>query len=506
MSWTKETSCGHESRKCRNRVVEFLEGKRVLDLGCGDEKVVPHAVGVDLFGSAADIKTDLSRPNALYLFADEVFDTVFSSHCLEHFRDTESVLREWWRVLAMGGHLILYLPHRALYPHNENPDHKHEFGSEDILKIMEQFATYQIVRDDLHDEGDEYSFELIIQKLPAMVSRIKPEVTNKKKALVVRYGAAGDMVILTPLLHHLHDDGYEVTVNAKPESSFVLNNNPYVDKVLLQSSQVIPNTQLLEYHAEISKDYDKFVNLCESIERGMLFEQRDRDKFYASKESREAMARGNYYDRMFEIAGYPDIKGKTGELFLSAGEKYLLRLWEEKYKDCFKIIWCVRGSSDHKIYPHLWDVAEELTETYHNIRVFLVGDSMTQILESPNHKIRSCIGAWGFRQAMIATSAADLVISPETAILNASGCFDTPKIGLLSHSSKENLTKYFKNDYSLSSESKCSPCHRLVHNSSECDVEKVYGLPVCLGEGIPAEKVFSTAQDVYCRWIKERIG
>ena len=66
--WTPETSCGNEAAKCRGRVVSFLVG-RGLDIGCGDEKVVPAAIGVDIAGKAADIRLDLSEPNALRMFA-----------------------------------------------------------------------------------------------------------------------------------------------------------------------------------------------------------------------------------------------------------------------------------------------------------------------------------------------------------------------------------------------------------------------------------------------------
>ena len=42
---------------------------------------------------------------------------------------------------------------------------------------------------------------------------------------------------------------------------------------------------------------------------------------------------------------------------------------------------------------------------------------------------------------MILTKLVDLVISPDTGVLHASGAFDTPKIGLLGHTTIENITK-----------------------------------------------------------------
>lgn len=57
-------------------------------------------------------------------------ETVYSSHCLEHIEDWAKAINEWWRVLKIGGHLIVTVPHQYLYekkkslPSNFNKDHK----------------------------------------------------------------------------------------------------------------------------------------------------------------------------------------------------------------------------------------------------------------------------------------------------------------------------------------------------------------------------------------------
>ena len=130
--YSPSLSFGYESRKCRYRILEYTHGIG-LDLGCGHEKINPAtAIGIDAGGNAANINIDLSKPDALKIFSDEYFDYVFSSHLLEDFYDTETALREWWRVIKPGGHLILYLPHKYFYPDFKddpgvNPNHKHNF-------------------------------------------------------------------------------------------------------------------------------------------------------------------------------------------------------------------------------------------------------------------------------------------------------------------------------------------------------------------------------------------
>jgi SAM-dependent methyltransferase len=64
--------------------------------------------------------------------ADESFDFVFSSHCLEHLRDPAEGLRNWFRIIKPGGHLIVAVPDEDLYeqgvwPSTHNRDHKSAF-------------------------------------------------------------------------------------------------------------------------------------------------------------------------------------------------------------------------------------------------------------------------------------------------------------------------------------------------------------------------------------------
>lgn len=64
--------------------------------------------------------------------ADESFDFVHSSHCLEHLVDPAEGLKNWFRILKPGGHLIVTVPDEDLYeqgqfPSTYNSDHKWSF-------------------------------------------------------------------------------------------------------------------------------------------------------------------------------------------------------------------------------------------------------------------------------------------------------------------------------------------------------------------------------------------
>ena len=109
-----------ETSVCRERLAQFCTGDG-LDLGCGGDLIVPHAIGIDLPKPYASVgRTPIPlRGDARYLhwFADNCLDFVFSSHLLEDFGAnwTLAVLLEWQRVIKVGGHLVIYGPDEPTY-------------------------------------------------------------------------------------------------------------------------------------------------------------------------------------------------------------------------------------------------------------------------------------------------------------------------------------------------------------------------------------------------------
>ena len=103
---------------------------------------------------------------------------------------------------------------------------------------------------------------------------------------------------------------------------------------------------------------------------------------------------------------------------------------------------------------------------------------------------------------MALTGVVDLVLSPDTGLLHASGCYDTPKIGILGHNTIECITKHFKNDYSIESDpekAECSPCLYLIYNKNlQCQTSSEYGdASLCMAEGIPMQKVLDKVRTIY---------
>ena len=82
---------------------------RVLELGCGQIKRVPHSMTLDINPlSVADVIHDL---NVIpYPFPDDAFDMIIAEHVLEHLDDVIAVVGELHRITRHGGVLYVEVP------------------------------------------------------------------------------------------------------------------------------------------------------------------------------------------------------------------------------------------------------------------------------------------------------------------------------------------------------------------------------------------------------------
>jgi ADP-heptose:LPS heptosyltransferase len=174
-------------------------------------------------------------------------------------------------------------------------------------------------------------------------------------------------------------------------------------------------------------------------------------------------------------------------------------------RDKFVVLWALAGSSMHKCYPWCENVALEFLRRHPESMTITVGDDATRLIEWDHERALKKSGIWDIRSSMMVTKYVDLVISPETGMLNAAGCYQTPKIGLLTHSNKTNLTKYFSNDYSMQADIECSPCHRMIysHNAATDCPKLSLGegawLCACVGAFDP-NKLLKRMENIYAAW------
>ena len=302
----------------------------------------------------------------------------------------------------------------------------------------------------------------------------------------------------TPLLRLLKEDGYNVTVNVTRRGKDIIKHDPHIDKIVEYVDNTVPNEKLGEYWTELAKGFDRFINLSESIEKGLLAIEGSAD-YNLSKFERHAKFNVNYYDRTLELGGYGHIKGLNGELYFSRKEEEEAQAFRKRFKDKFIVLWGLSGSSFHKAYPFSELVAKAFLDKYKDAMIVTVGDSLCEILEWQHPRTFCYSGKWPIRKSLIMTKYADMVIGPETGVMAAAGCFDTPKAIMLSQASKENLTKYWKNCSSLSAQADCQPCHQLHYTLDSCKLLDGLKAPVCMGELKPITLLYAMDK-VYHEW------
>jgi SAM-dependent methyltransferase len=101
-----------------------------IDIGCGPDPLGQYYEFFPLMRGCRAWDIADGDAQTMASVADDTYDFVHSSHCLEHMRDMQEALSNWVRILKPGGHLVCLAPDEDLYeqgvfPSTFNADHKH---------------------------------------------------------------------------------------------------------------------------------------------------------------------------------------------------------------------------------------------------------------------------------------------------------------------------------------------------------------------------------------------
>ncbi len=177
-------------------VARYLSGANILDIGYRGYlheavPIVPQAIGIDLQYPGYDGKT--------LPFADNTQDAVYSSHCLEHIDDYVGALREWHRVLRIGGFMIVSVPHQFLYekkfarPSRWNADHKRFYTPSSLMEEVEEalapnsYRLRHLIDNDVGftynlppevHSGGCYEIEMVLEKIAGPSWNIIPDFAD----------------------------------------------------------------------------------------------------------------------------------------------------------------------------------------------------------------------------------------------------------------------------------------------------------------------------------------
>jgi len=521
--WDIAAPQGNEGFKTRWEIVKYTRG-RGLDLGAGPNKLFPHFISVDncrdaiLFGNHSKPDVYVHSATELTMFASSSMDFVHASHLLEHipltgqdprqFSDpvmralsekmmlerhsVVEALREWMRVLKVGGYMILIVPSEDDYPKvgdtGANPDHLWNCNYDLLIEQLKKTGcSFDVIDYQRRNQDDEYSLYFVVQKKNSG-QHFSWQKTNKpeKTCGLVRYGALGDLIQISSVAAGLKADGYHVTLYTSPPAHEIILHDPNIDEFYLQDRDQVPNHLLGEFWAYHAKKYDKWVNLSESVEVSLLSTP-GKTPYTWSPQARHALMNHNYVQMSHLIAG---VAHKPAVRFYPLPSE---RDWARKERAKLGgeplILWAMTGSSVHKTWGGLDATIASILIEFPQSKVVLVGGQDAQILEQGWEKeprvLRRC-GAYKIRETMALLEFVDVMIGPETGVMNAGSQLPCPKVVFLSHSTHENLTRDWTNVYALSSKETVCPgrgnneapaCHQMHFNWQHCKQFRQEGHP-----------------------------
>lgn len=307
-----------------------------------------------------------------------------------------------------------------------------------------------------------------------------------KRALVIRYGAHGDAIQASSLFPALKERGYKVAVDTTPPGEEVLRHDPHIDMLMVSSGDAV-NAKHIEAR---SHGFDKVILLNEATE-GALLKSPDRLDYYWPDSLRRFVCAFNYVEFLHLVAELPFTENRQ-RFYATPDESVAAQQFKARIRAPL-IVWVLAGSAQHKIWPGIArGMVRVLQETGAHI-VAVGGPADQKLAESVRQfgagyhvgfdaRVTWMVGTRSMRDVMALGQAADVVVGPETGVLNAVAMEPNAKVVMLSHSTVENLTRDWINTVSIEPDARrapCWPCHRLHQSTKFCPQDKATEMAAC---------------------------
>lgn len=493
-------------------LVPYTRGKRVLHLGSGPGRTFEHWTLIDskaFFGGQRvhDIEADPIEPLAE---KDGSVDAMIAGRDMGRVPKSglDALIGEWWRVVKTGGHLVLFWRHpeskQVLGPHMLPPagpiSKPQPFPQGpypyDVVLSMRRLGGWDMVEDERTPAGDHWQ---VYRKRGDIQQNIVPWRKPERACLVIRYGGFGDAIQSSSILPLLKRQGWHITYNAHPKTQDIILRDPNIDAWIIQDENQVSNVNLGPYWERLEKRFDRVVNLCESAEVALLtVPAMLHDKH--TDGARRRMYRQNYLERLHDIADVP--LEYNPRFYPEPGE---IEYVKDKLKDVPRpwILWVLTGSTFHKMWPYTPETVTRLLYKMPTGTFILAGDDkFPQVGDAIEkgafqfyggaQRIVRTDGRWPIRGTMTLAQMCDVVVGPETGVLNAVSMEPVPKVVLLSHSGPENLTSVWNNARAMTPRegtTPCYPCHRMHYDWSRCHQHQPTGSALCQSNIGPPEVV-----------------
>ena len=143
--WGRDGNKRHRTLEQKELAEYCKEGNLNLDLGCGMVKCCKNVLGVDIYPHPCVYI--LHDVRDLWMYDNESVDTIVNAHTLEHMPDAIKTLKEWKRVLKVGGILGIAVPDFFKKPkYMLKQGHKFPVSLEILEIIFKHILKMRIIR------------------------------------------------------------------------------------------------------------------------------------------------------------------------------------------------------------------------------------------------------------------------------------------------------------------------------------------------------------------------
>lgn len=488
--------------------VRYTRGYGV-DVGRGSSKAFPHMAAVRLHNDEQCEKEKIREIVTMSLvklpeFDDDKCDFILAADVLTA-DNAETAIASYLRCVRVDGHVCIY-----------HPDDKVSLTRLETAIAAQQTKVDVVALSEWHAGG----VYLVLRKRnddnPEQVTFSYKEPLPEKRALVIRHGGIGDQLQAAFLFPELKRQGYHITVMATPKTVAPIQHDPHVDDWYTLDEDQVPNGELPLFWKVVGAHYQKTINLNESVE-GTFLAVPSRVQHSWPHALRHELLNRNYAEHAAKIAEIPFkaegrfyaspeeaafAAGFVSELASSMNKGLMIG---ERSMPTFNIMWVLSGSSPHKFSPHQDTVMSAILKRLSRATITLVGGMECKILEAgwenePRVFCRS--GELSVRDTLALAQVMDLVIGPETGVLNSVAYNeDVRKVLMLSHSSHENLSKHWLNTAVVAGRAPCYPCHQLHVTSEFCPQDKNSGAALCQ-QNVSPEELYMPIDAEYTGWAK----
>jgi len=278
----------------------------------------------------------------------------------------------------------------------------------------------------------------------------KGEDLNGKKLLGFRTGGVGDIFFVNPVLKYLKKKYPSSSIRFASACKYALENLPELDGVYD-----------MPFDAKLLQETDYAIMFQGIIEAGSEESKRTHavDMFfsYFGIDSTHLPAEDKV-PRLSFTQGEMDWLAKTTKAMGIRDEDYVVAVQMESSSP-------LRNYPKEKMKAFVDMLAQEP-----DVKVVMVGSTdhdllATQYFQAGNPKIIPAT-KFSVRQSIILTIRYNLVIAPDSFMIQAAGALDKPLIGLYGPFPSEVRMKYFKNAIGLDPAVVCGPCYK--HDFRAC--------------------------------------